>query len=174
MLLNRDYTVHVIPFYNYDKIISMLSLYFKKLGRTFWIRLYKISGCQCELHTGCTTYVSLLGVSKKSEAKVILHSSAMLKKIKGPFYLINSKMWILNSILKPSVVCIAKNIAALLSKSHAKTGFGDRKGRFCRSPNSLCMGFTFPMDANASKYFRNYFMRIKQTLIRHWENPKMD
>ena len=30
----------------------------------------------------------------------------------------------------------------VLSKSHAK--------RFCRSPNSLCMGFTFLMDANTS------------------------
>ena len=46
--------------------------------------------------------------------------------------------------------------------------------RFFRSPNSLCIGFTFPMDANTSKYVYNYFMEIKQTLIRHWENPKGD
>ena len=37
--------------------------------------------------------------------------------------------------------------------------------RFCRSPNSLCMGFTFLMDANTSKYSYNYFMGMKQTLI---------
>ena len=36
------------------------------------------------------------------------------------------------------------------------------------------MGFTFPMDANTSKYFYNYFMGIKQTLVRHLENPKRD
>ena len=48
-------------------------------------------------------YMSLFwGFAKKSEAKVILHSSAMLKKIKGPFYLINCWMKILNSILEPS------------------------------------------------------------------------
>ena len=42
-------------------------------------------------------YMSLFwGFAKKSEAKVILHSSAMLKKIKGPFYLINCWMKILN------------------------------------------------------------------------------
>ena len=53
----------------------------------------------------------------------------------------------------------------VLSKSHAKTVWGpqnlpkDRRswGRFCRSPNCLCMGFTFLMDANTSKYFYNYF-----------------
>ena len=60
-------------------------------------------------------YMSLFwGFAKKSEAKVILHSSAMLKKIKGPFYLINCWMKILNSIWS-LVVCIAKNIASLLS-----------------------------------------------------------
>ena len=32
-------------------------------------------------------------------------------------------------------------------------------GRFCRSPNSLLMGFTFLMDANTSKYFYNYFIK---------------
>ena len=56
-----------------------------------------------------------------------------------------------------------------LSKSHAKTVLGpqnlpkDRRswGRFCRSPNSLCMGFTFLMDANTSNYFYNYFMGVK-------------
>ena len=36
------------------------------------------------------------------------------------------------------------------------------------------MEFTFPMYANTSKYFYNYFMGIKQTLIRHSENPKTD
>ena len=35
-------------------------------------------------------------------------------------------------------------------------------GRFCRS---LCMGFTFLLDANTSKYSYNYSMGIKQTLI---------
>ena len=38
-------------------------------------------------------------------------------------------------------------------------------GRFCRSPNSLCMGFEFLMDANISNYSYNYFMGMKQTLI---------
>jgi hypothetical protein len=42
-------------------------------------------------------------------------------------------------------------------------------GRFCRSPNSLCMGFTFLTDENTSKYFYNYFMRMKQTLMSHWK-----
>ena len=49
----------------------------------------------------------------------------------------------------------------LLSKSHGK--------RFCRSLNSLCMGFTFLMDANTSQYFYNYFIGTKQTLINHWK-----
>ena len=31
------------------------------------------------------------------------------------------------------------------------------------------MGFTFLMDANTSKYFYNYFMGMKQTLISHLE-----
>ena len=35
-------------------------------------------------------------------------------------------------------------------------------------------GFTFPMDANTSKYFYIYFMGIKQSLIRYWENLKRD
>ena len=52
-------------------------------------------------------------------------------------------------------VSIFKNVR--LSKSHAK--------RFCRCLKSLSMGFTFLMDANTSKYFYNYFMGMKQTLI---------
>ena len=36
-----------------------------------------------------------------------------------------------------------------------------------RIPDSLCMGFIFLMDANTSKYFYNYFMGLKQTLIIH-------
>ena len=60
--------------------------------------------------------------------------------------------------------------------------FGDRKisrrtegpeGDFCRSPNSLRMGFTFLMDANTSKYFYNCFMGMKQTLISHWKILKI-
>ena len=43
----------------------------------------------------------------------------------------------------------------------------------CRSPNSLHMGFTFLMDANTSKYFYNYFMGMKQTLISHWKIKKI-
>ena len=54
----------------------------------------------------------------------------------------------------------AINDFIVLSKSHAKTVWGpknlpmDRRswGRFCRSSNSLPMGFTFLMDANTSKY----------------------
>ena len=34
----------------------------------------------------------------------------------------------------------------IMSKSHD----------FCRSPNSLCMGFTFLMNVNTSKYFYNH------------------
>ena len=34
------------------------------------------------------------------------------------------------------------------------------------------MGFTFPMDANTSKYFYKYFMGIKQTLIRVRKSKK--
>ena len=45
-------------------------------------------------------------------------------------------------------------------------------GRFCRSPNSLLMGFTFLMDANTSKYFYNFLMGVKQTLISHWKMKK--
>ena len=45
-------------------------------------------------------------------------------------------------------------------------------GRFCRSPNSLHMGFTFLMDANTSKYFYNYSMGMNQTLISHWKMKK--
>ena len=58
-------------------------------------------------------YMSLFwGFAKKSEAKVILHSSAMLKKIKGPFYLINCwKSW---TQLWNLVVYIAKNVALIL------------------------------------------------------------
>ena len=65
----------------------------------------------------------------------------------------------------------------VMSKSHAKRVWGPQNlpqdlpsfGRFCRSPNSLRMGFTFLMDANTSKYFYNYFMGMKQTLISHWK-----
>ena len=46
-------------------------------------------------------------------------------------------------------------------------------GRFCRSPNSLCMGFTFLMDANTSNYFYNYSMGVKQTLISYWRMKKI-
>ena len=68
----------------------------------------------------------------------------------------------------------------VLSKSHATIVWGPRNlskdwrswGRFRRSPNSLCMGFTFLMDANTSKYFYNYFMGVKQTLISHWKMKK--
>ena len=48
----------------------------------------------------------------------------------------------------------------VLSKSHAKTVWG-------RSPNFLCMGFTFLMDANTSKYHYNFFMEVKETIISH-------
>ena len=41
-------------------------------------------------------------------------------------------------------------------------------------PNFLFVEFTFPMDANTSKYLYNYFMGIKQTLVRHLGNPKRD
>ena len=41
----------------------------------------------------------------------------------------------------------------ILSKSHVKKFWGPQ--RFCRSPNSLHMGFTFLMDTNTSKYFYN-------------------
>ena len=72
-------------------------------------------------------------------------------------------------------------VPGIMSKSHAKTVWGpqnlpkDRRswGRFCRSPNSLHMGFTFLMDANTSKYFYNYFMGMKQTLISHWKIKKI-
>ena len=68
----------------------------------------------------------------------------------------------------------------VLIKSHVKAVWRPQNlpkdwrswGRFCRSPNSLRMGFTFLMDANTSKYskyFYNYFMGMKQTLISHWK-----
>ena len=38
---------------------------------------------------------------------------------------------------------------------------------YCLNQNCLRMGFTFPIDANTSKYFYNYFMRMKQTLMSH-------
>ena len=38
----------------------------------------------------------------------------------------------------------------------------DTSLRSCRSLNSLCMGFTFLMDANTSKYFYNYFMGMNK------------
>ena len=48
----------------------------------------------------------------------------------------------------------------VLSKSHVK--------KFCRSSNSVLMGFTVQMDANTS----NYFMGMKQTLISHLKIKK--
>ena len=35
------------------------------------------------------------------------------------------------------------------------------------------MGFTFLMDANTLKYFYNYFMGMKQTLISHLKIRKI-
>ena len=66
-------------------------------------------------------------------------------------------------------VTLKECLCCLLSKSHAK--FGHCK--ISRSPNSLCMGFTFLMDANISNYFYNYFMGVKQTLISHWKTKKI-
>ena len=47
----------------------------------------------------------------------------------------------------------------ILSKSHVKRVWVPQNlprswGRFCRFPNSLRLGFTFPMDAKTSKYIR--------------------
>ena len=50
-------------------------------------------------------------------------------------------------------VTLKECLCCLLSKSHAK--FGHCK--ISRSPNSLCMGFTFLMDVNTSKYFLQLF-----------------
>ena len=49
--------------------------------------------------------------------------------------------------------------SCILSKSHVR--WLRSWGRFCRSPNSLHMGFTFLTDANTSNYFYNYFMGVK-------------
>ena len=54
-----------------------------------------------------------------------------------------------------------------LSKSHVKRVWGPQN--LLKDRRDL---LTFPMDANTSKYFYIYFMGIKQSLIRHWENPK--
>ena len=42
-------------------------------------------------------------------------------------------------------------------KIRVMSKFWGLQKRFCRSPNSLCMGFTFLMDANTSKYFLKQF-----------------
>ena len=55
----------------------------------------------------------------------------MLKKIKGPFYLINSKMWILNSILEPS---------GLLSQEHCSVTVWSKVRRLCLK-GSVCVYF---------------------------------
>ena len=69
-----------------------------------------------------------------------------------------------------------------ISKIGEKSRFSDdnflyniapTKMSICRSPNFLRMGFTFLMDANTSKYFYNYFMGMKQTLISHWKIKKI-
>ena len=67
--------------------------------------------------------------------------------------------------------------------------FGDRKisrrtegpegdfvrsfGRFCRSPNSLCMGFTFLMDANTLKVFLQLMNGSEANSNKLLENKKI-
>ena len=113
--------LHFIPFYNYDKISMLHIALFLKIGKNllnltlkiFWLPMWTAYRMYNTM-----LYMSLFwGFAKKSEAKVILHSSAMLKKIKGPFNLINFWMKILNSILEPSGLhCLYKREHSLHSK----------------------------------------------------------
>ena len=78
--------------------------------------------------------------------------------------------------LAPIFLSHVMHNGARLSKSHAKTVWGPQNlpkdRRFCRSPNSLRMGFTFLMDANTSKVILQLFYGSEANSNKPLKNEK--